>query len=475
MHNFEKYLKLSDSKLFVAAGELADTLHEEVYLVGGYVRDTLLLRENNMDIDIVVTGDGINFADKLAKKLGVAELTVFKKYGTAMFHFEGIQYEFVGARKESYEKHSRNPLVAAGSLTDDQNRRDFTINALAVSLNKNNFGLLIDPHGGLDDLDRQIIRTPLDPDITFSDDPLRMLRAIRFSSQLGFNIESVTFDAIGKNKDRIRIISDERIHTELNKILLSARPSVGFKLLQICGLLKIIFPELDALSGVEVYNNKGHKDNFIHTLQVVDNVARKSKDLWLLWAALLHDIAKPVTKRYVEGQGWTFHAHNIVGEKMVASIFARLKLPQNEKMKYVQKIVGLHMRPIALVEEEVTDSAIRRLVFEAGDDIDDLMMLCEADITSKNEEKVSKYLDNFKLVREKIREVEEKDALRNFQPPVTGEEIMAALSLPPCKIIGDIKNAIKDAILDGIIPNEKQAAIDFMNGKAKKMGIDSTK
>ncbi|HQP04889.1 MAG: HD domain-containing protein [Bacteroidales bacterium] len=471
MHDFSKYIELPDNQLFAIAGDTSAALGSKVFLIGGYVRDRLLLRDRNQDIDIVVSGDGIAFARELAKKLGISEVTVFKNFGTAMFHFGGVQYEFVGARTESYRKESRKPMVAAGSITDDQNRRDFTINAMAVSLNKSDYGLLIDPHGGLDDLEKQIIRTPLDPDITFSDDPLRMLRAIRFASQLGFDIESETFEAISRNKERIRIISDERIHTELNKILMSPRPSVGFNLLKISGLLLIVFPELDALSGIDVYNNRGHKDNFYHTLQVVDNVARKSDNLWLRWAALLHDIAKPVTKKFIEGQGWTFYGHNIVGEKMVAGLFNRLKLPLNEKMKYVQKIVGLHMRPIALVEEEVTDSAVRRLLFEAGNDIDDLMTLCEADITSKNEEKVAQYLSNFKKVRKKLREVEEKDALRNFQPPISGEEIMQTLGLAPCKTVGDIKSAIKDAILDGIIPNDKEAALDFMFEIARELGI----
>ncbi|MBP7463438.1 MAG: HD domain-containing protein [Bacteroidales bacterium] len=472
MTDNDKYLVLPENNLFTKAGELAAEMHAEAYLVGGYVRDMLLCRSGNPDIDIVVTGDGIAFAEKLAASLGISQVTVFKNFGTAMFHFHNVQYEFVGARKESYDRNSRNPSVVPGSLTDDLNRRDFTINAMAISLQCNDYGKLIDPHGGMNDLKNGIIRTPLEPDITFSDDPLRMLRAIRFASQLGFTPEAETLAAIERNAHRIEIITQERIHTELNKIIASQKPSVGFRLLKQTGLLALIFPELDLMSGVETQHGIGHKDNFYHTIQVLDNLAAVSDDLWLRWSALLHDIAKPVTKKFVEGQGWTFHAHNFVGEKMVPQIFKRLKLPMNEKMKYVQKLVGLHMRPIALVEEEVTDSAIRRLLFEAGDDIDDLMKLCEADITSKNEEKVNRYLKNFSMVRAKLKEVEEKDALRNFQPPVSGEEIMFVFGLEPCRAIGEIKNAIKDAILDGIIPNKRDEALRFMYSKGVELGLE---
>ncbi len=467
--------QLLDNTLFRKAGELAAHMGIEVYLVGGWVRDAIMQRPAKQDIDIVVTGNGIEFAKALADLLGIHKIAVFKTYGTAMFHYSNTEYEFVGARSESYHRESRNPLVSPGSLIDDQNRRDFTINALAVSLNHYNFGELIDPFGGVKDIEDKIIRTPLDPDITFSDDPLRMLRAIRFATQLGFSLHRDTFEAISKNKQRIEIITQERIHVELNKIILSPQPSIGFVLLKQTGLLQLVFPELDALAGVEVQRGIGHKDNFYHTLQVLDKLSRNTDDLWLRWSALLHDIAKPATKKFIDGQGWTFHAHNFVGEKMIPYIFKRLKLPLNEKMKYVQKMVGLHMRPIALVEEEVTDSAIRRLLFEAGNDIDDLMLLCEADITSKNDEKVARYLRNFAMVREKLKEVEAKDALRNFQPPVTGEEIIEVFGLSPCKTVGDIKNAIKDAILDGVIENRRDQAIAYMYKKGEELNLKVVK
>ncbi len=457
--------------VFSVISESADQLNQESYVVGGFVRD-LILKRHSSDIDIVTIGSGIKLAEIIAKKLGPnINVSVFKTFGTAMFKYQNLELEFVGARKESYQEDSRKPVVENGTLEEDQNRRDFTINALAICLNKDRFGELIDPFNGIQDIQDQIIRTPLEPGITFSDDPLRMMRAIRFSTQLGFTIEEKTLKAIAQNKDRIQIISKERIGEELNKIILSSKPSIGFKLLEKTGLLEIIFPELFRMKGREEVNGVGHKDNFFHTLEVLDRITPNTSNLWLRWSALLHDIAKPVTKKYSPQLGWTFHSHNFVGAKMVPTLFKKMKFPLNEKMKYVQKMVELHMRPIVLSEEEVTDSAIRRLLFEAGDDIDDLMTLCEADITSKNQEKVKKYYNNFQLVRQKLKELEEKDHIRNFQPPVTGETIMEVFGLNPGREVGLIKAAIKEAILDGIIHNDHDQAYQFMLEKAKELGL----
>lgn len=457
--------------IFRIVTETASETGTEVYVIGGFVRD-LLLKRNSKDIDFVVLGNGIDVAEAVAVKIeGIHKVSVFRNFGTAMIHFGDMQIEFVGARKESYNFDSRKPVVASGSLTDDQNRRDFTINAMAISLNKKDYGELIDPFNGLEDLQSKTIRTPLDPEMTFSDDPLRMMRAIRFASQLNFTVLPVTLSAIAQNKDRIKIISAERISEELNKIILSAKPSTGIKLLEKTGLLNIIFPQLVALKGIESIEGKAHKDNFYHTLEVLDKISRKTDSLWLRWAALLHDIAKPVTKKFNQETGWTFHGHETKGARMVAQIFRQLKLPLNEKMRYVQKLVSLHLRPIALAEEEVTDSAVRRLLFEAGNDIEDLMTLCEADITSKDQQKVKRFLENFQNVRLKLKEIEEKDNLRNWQPPISGDEIMQAFGLRPCKEVGIIKTAIREAILEGNLPNDHNAAYAFMISEGRKIGL----
>ena len=452
-------------------GEEADRLGLECYVIGGWVRDLFLHRESD-DIDVVVVGSGITLAEAVAKRLGKgAHLSVFKTYGTAQVKRGELELEFVGARKESYRHDSRNPIVEDGTLQEDQDRRDFTINAMAICLNHNRYGELLDPFDGMGDLERCIIRTPLDPDVTFDDDPLRMLRAIRFATQLGFFLDGETFDSIGRNASRIEIITQERIAEELNKIMLSRRPSEGWLLLDKTGLLKLIFPELAALKGVEVKDGRGHKDVFLHTLKVLDNVALTSDNLWLRWAALLHDIGKPKSKAWDPQTGWTFRNHNYIGAKMVPRIFAKLKLPLNDKMEYVRKMVDLHMRPINLIEDTVTDSAVRRLLFEAGDDIDDLMLLCDADITSRNEEKKARFHRNYQLVRQKMVELEERDRIRNFQPPVKGDEIMELLHLEPCSLVGELKSAIKDAILDGIIPNEYEAAKAYLMRLAHEQGL----
>jgi len=462
--------KIQD-KIFGVISEAADELQVESYVIGGFVRDIFLKRPSK-DIDVVTVGSGIALAKLVAKKLGKnVQVTVFKNFGTAQLKHGGVEVEFVGARKESYHLDSRKPIVEDGTLEDDQKRRDFTINAMAICLNKDRFGELVDPFYGMDDLRDMLLRTPLDPDTTFSDDPLRMMRAIRFACQLDFDIVPEAFEAIERNKDRIQIISGERIVDELNKMMVSRKPSIGFRLLDVCGLLELILPEIAALKGAETKDGVGHKDNFTHTLQVLDNLAANSDNIWLRWSALFHDVGKPVTKRWDGKAGWTFHNHNFIGEKMVPDIFRRLKFPMNDKMKYVKKMVGLHMRPIVLSQEIITDSAIRRLLFDAGDDIEDLMTLCEADITSKNPEKVKRFLGNFQLVRSKLRELEEKDRIRNMQPPVSGEEIMETFGLTPCKEVGLIKDAIKDAILDGIIPNEYEAAKAFMLERGKKLGL----
>ena len=460
-----------DTPVFHALSETADSLGLECYAIGGYVRD-LLLHRPSKDIDVVVVGSGIEMAKAFAKRIGKgANLAVFKTYGTAQVKRGDVEVEFVGARRESYHRDSRNPIVEEGTLEDDQNRRDFTVNALAICLNKKRFGELTDPFGGLADMERKILRTPLDPDVTFSDDPLRMMRAVRFATQLRFTIEQRTFEAIGRNSGRIEIITKERITDELNKIMQADRPSTGFILMEQTGLLTRIFPELDRMKGVDKRNGRGHKDVFLHTLKVVDSVAEKSDDLWLRWAALLHDIGKPATKQWDEKAGWTFRNHNFIGSKMVPGIFRRLRLPLGEPMKFVQKMVDLHMRPIVLSEDVVTDSAVRRLLFDAGDDIDKLMLLCESDITSANREKVKRFSDNFQLARRKLKELEEKDRIRNFQPPVDGEEIMRVFGIPPCNVIGELKSQIKDAILDGKIANEHDAAYQLLLKIAAERGL----
>lgn len=463
--------KLKAVPLFETAQQVADQLGVPAYVVGGYVRD-LILNRPSTDIDIVCLGSGIALAEGIAAQLEEKpQVHVFKSFGTAMFRFGELEVEFVGARKESYRSESRKPIVEDGTIEDDQNRRDFTINAMGIGLNKSDYGQLLDPFDGQGDLRRKIIRTPLNPDITFSDDPLRMMRAVRFAAQLNFDIEPDTFDAIVRNKERIKIVSMERTSQELNKIILSPKPSYGFKLLFQCGLLEIIFPELVALQGVQTIDNKSHKDNFYHTLQVLDNVAEHSDDLWLRWAALLHDIAKPATKRFEQGHGWTFHGHEDKGGRMVPGIFRRLKLPLNEKMEMVALLVRLHLRPIALVKDHVTDSAVRRLLFEAGEHFEYLMMLCRADITSKNNLKVKRFLENFDKVERKVIEVEEKDSIRNFQPILTGEDIMKLFNLKPSREVGELKNELRDAILDGVIRNEWDEALAFIKALGEKKGL----
>ena len=455
--------------IFGRISRIVDTMGVEAYVIGGYVRDYYLGRRCT-DIDVVVVGSGIEVARALAREVGT-NVTVFKRFGTAMLHADGLEVEFVGARKESYSPDSRKPAVEEGTLRDDQRRRDFTINALAWSLNGATFGLLVDPFGGMADLEACIIRTPCDPDVTFSDDPLRMMRAVRFATQLGFDIAPETFEAIERHRERIGIVSRERIITEINKMVASPVPSIGFDLMDRTGLLPLVFPELSRLKGVERRGVHAHKDNFVHTLMVLDNVARQSDNLWLRWAAILHDIGKPATKAYLPAVGWTFHGHEVVGARMVPEIFRRMKLPLNEHMKYVRKLVSLHLRPIILSEDAVTDSAVRRLLFEAGDDIDDLMTLCEADITSGDERKVKRYLKNFAIVRRKLREIEEKDRVRNFQPPVTGELIMATYGIPPGRVVGEIKEEIKEAILDGRIANDYDQAYAMMEELARQHGL----
>jgi poly(A) polymerase len=467
--------KCLNDPIFNIISSVADNRKMPVFVIGGYVRDFYLGRDSK-DIDIVTLGSGIELAELVAEKLGNdVKVNVFKNFGTAMLRFGDMEIEFVGARKESYRIDSRKPIVEDGTLEDDQKRRDFTINAMAFCLNSQSFGNLSDPFNGINDLERKIIRTPLEPNTTFSDDPLRMMRAIRFAAQLNFNIEEGTFSAITENKERLKIVSSERIIDEFNKILATPKPSIGINLLSESGLLEVFFPELNNLHGVEEKQGKQHKDNFYHTLEVLDNISLNSDNIWLRWAALLHDIGKPRTKKFSESTGWTFHGHEFLGAKMISGIFRRLKLPMNEKMKYVEKLVLLHLRPIVLSQDEVTDSAVRRLLFDAGNEIDDLMMLCEADITSKNERTVQKHLNNFKIVRTKLIEIEEKDAVRNFQPPVSGEQIMEIFNLKPCQQVGEIKNAIKDAILDGIIQNNFQEAYQFMLKKGEELGLKPVK
>ena len=468
-------IECSKKELFILKkiASAAEELSMPAFVIGGFVRDKIIGR-NTKDADIVCLGNGILLAQKVAERFSPSpHVAFFKTYGTAQIRVDNFEIEFVGARKESYSSDSRNPEVEQGTLVDDQNRRDFTINALAISLNKEDYGKLVDPFDGLDAISHKIIKTPLQPAKTFIDDPLRMMRAIRFAAQLGFEIEDATFNAIKENRERIKIITQERITDELNKIMLSKKPSVGWHLLYTSGLLKIIFPQMVDLAGAEYIDGKGHKDNFYHTLQVIDNVCEKSSDLWLRWAALLHDIGKPSTKRFEEGHGWTFHGHEVVGARMVPKIFNKLKLPANDKMKFVQKLVELHLRPISLTNENITDSAVRRLLFDAGDDIDELMLLCNADITSKNQQKVKRFMANFEMVKMRMEEVEEKDQVRNWQPPITGEIIMETFGLSPGKNVGIIKDAIRESILDGIIPNNYESAYQFMLQQGNLLGLQA--
>ncbi|RZO97458.1 MAG: HD domain-containing protein [Flavobacteriales bacterium] len=466
------YTEALKNNIFNLISSCAGELGLECYVIGGFVRDYIISESTPKDIDILVIGNGIDFAKYVSQKIEkTPKVTVFKTYGTAMFKYNSMEIEFVGARKESYTLESRNPKVSIGSLNDDQNRRDFTINSMALSLNKHNFGSLLDPFNGLSDIENKVIRTPLNPEITYNDDPLRMLRAIRFATKLNFKIDENSLKSIKSLSSRIKIITNERIVVELNKILLSDKPSIGFILLEKCGLLKYILPEITSLKGIDEIEGQTHKDNFYHTLEVLDNICHHTNNLWLRWAALLHDIGKAPTKKFSKKVGWTFHGHEFEGSKMVYHLFKRLKLPLNEKMKYVQKLVFMSSRPIVLAQDIVTDSAVRRLVFDAGDYVEDLMTLCEADITTKNERKFNKYHNNFKIVRNKIIEVEERDNIRNFQPPITGEEIMTKFKIKPSKVIGTLKEIIKEAILEGVIPNEYNAAYKLMISEAKKLGL----
>lgn len=466
----EKIEKELEHPVFHAVSEAADEMQVQAFVIGGWVRD-ILLGKDCKDIDFVFVGNGVEAAERIAEKLNASNVNIFKRYGTAMIRYEDLELEFVGARKESYASDSRKPAVEVGSLQDDLNRRDLTINALALCLNKEAYGQFVDPFGGLEDLQNGIVRTPLDPHRTFSDDPLRMMRAIRFTTQLHFHIEERTLQGIEEERERIDIVSMERITDELNKIVQAPQPSLGFKLLERTGLLERFFPEMTDLKGVEERKGITHKDNFYHTLQVLDNLAEWSKDLWLRWAVIMHDIGKPATKRFDEKEGWTFHGHDHIGSKMVKRIFRKLKLPLDHRMKYVRNLVALHLRPIALATEEVSDSAVRRLIYEAGEDLEDLLLLCQADITSKNRKKVKRILKNYERVKQKVQEVEDKDRVRKFEPPISGEDVMKAFDLRPCRMVGDIKNAVKDAVLDGTINNDREEAWDHMLDKGRELGL----